>query len=145
MILLSSIFATLLMTAFSYICGYFTRHQFREPELLNQLINTSLLPVNPRKRSWIGWVVHLIIGLLFAEILFLILRYTNLSPNLLFAVISGVVAGVFGIFGWQIMFTLNPSPPETHLNKFYLQLVIAHIIFSISFILFFVQFELIRL
>ena len=142
MILLSSIFATLLMTGFSYLCGYFTRHRFREPELLNQLINTSFLPVNSRKSSWIGWVVHFLIGLLFAEILFLILKYTNLSPNLLFAVIGGTIAGIIGIFGWQIMFTSNPSPPETHLDKFYFQLIIAHIIFCISFILFNFSFSL---
>ncbi|CAL66885.1 hypothetical protein [Christiangramia forsetii] len=134
MILLISVFATLMMTAFSYICGYISGNQFREPELLNQLINTSSLPLRPEKKSLVGWLLHVLLGFLFAEMLLLSLEYTKLSPNWIFALISGVVAGIIGILGWQIMFSLNPDPPEIRLKNFYLQLVVAHVVFSLSFI-----------
>ena len=127
-----SILATLFMTAFSYLCGYLTGHQFREPQLLNQLLNSSKLPIQPPKKSFLGWLLHLLIGYVFAETLFLSWEYINISTNWLIGLISGLVAGIIGIIGWHVMIYFNPNPPDIHLKKFYIQLVVAHIIFSLS-------------
>ena len=135
MLLIFSILATLLMTAFSYICARFTGNNFREPELLNQLINTSRIPVNPGKKSILGWVLHLLIGFVFGIIMFLLWQFFKLSSYLIFGFIFGIIAGIIGVLGWQIMFHLNPQPPEIDLSKFYVQLVVAHVIFSVSLIM----------
>jgi len=141
MLLIFSILATLLMTAFSYVCGMLTGNNFREPELLNQLINTSGIPIKPGKKGVFGWLLHLLIGFVFGVIMFLAWEFFELSSYLIFGVISGIIAGVLGILGWQIMFYLNPQPPDIDLNKFYAQLIVAHVIFSLGFIILMVLFK----
>ncbi|MCB7480558.1 hypothetical protein [Christiangramia sediminis] len=134
MLLIFSILATLLMTAFSYVCTMLTGNNFREPELLNQLINTSRIPLKAGKKSVLGWLLHLLIGFVFGVIMSLVWDFFELSSYLIFGLISGIIAGVLGILGWQVMFYLNPQPPDIDLNKFYAQLIVAHVIFSLSFI-----------
>lgn len=134
MLLIFSILATLLMTAFSYICAMLTGNNFREPELLNQLINTSVIPAKPGKNSVLGWLLHLFIGFVFGVMMFLVWEFFDLSSYLIFGIMAGIIAGIIGILGWQLMFYLNPQPPDIDLNKFYTQLIVAHVIFSLSFI-----------
>ena len=62
MVVIFSIISTLGMTAFSYLWGYVSGNQFREPELLNQLVATSSIPVNPHKKGLTGWLIHLVLG-----------------------------------------------------------------------------------
>ena len=136
MLVLYSVYSTFFMTVFSYICGYITGHQFREPELLNQLVKTSVIPLKPNKKNILGWMIHLGFGVIFGVILKLSWSYFNFSSIIGFSIIAGIIAGMMGVLGWQVMFRLNPRPPKIQLRKFYLQLVIAHIIFTFTFISF---------
>ncbi|SDS74488.1 hypothetical protein SAMN04487764_2950 [Gillisia sp. Hel1_33_143] len=136
MIIMYSFCATLMMTLFSYSFSIFCEHQFKEPELLNQLIKSSKLPFKPKKKSFLGWLVHFIIGLVFAEFTILGWEYFHSISYFVYGLISGIIAGVMGIFGWYLMFKVNPQPPSIHLNKFYIQLVIAHIVFTLTTMIF---------
>ncbi len=122
MILLKMYFltATLGMTAFSYLCGYITGHQFREPELLNQLIATSILPLQPSKKSILGWILHIVIGYIFGLLLLFAWEVLPWNNIYLFNIVLGVTLGIIGIIGWHIMIKLNPNPPKICLKNFYL-------------------------
>lgn len=135
MVVIFSIISTLVMTAFSYICGYVSGNQFREPELLNQLVATSSIPVNPHKKGLTGWFIHLVLGFFFGLILKLVYNYLDWNNLFLFIISFGAAAGILGILGWHIMFNLNPNPPDTDLKNFYLQLIVAHIVFTAIFII----------
>tara|TARA_R100000789_G_C2978135_1_gene142654 strand:+ start:281 stop:679 length:399 start_codon:yes stop_codon:yes gene_type:complete len=124
------------MTAFSYLYSFFTGHQFREPELLNQLLNSNALPIKATSNSWIGWFLHFLLGYVFAVLLYLTWNFLKIEPSWSIAVISGIVAGFIGVFSWQCLFSLSPDPPAIPLFNFYFQLIIAHIIFCLSIIVF---------
>lgn len=132
-IFLSGIIATSLMTFFSYLMSRFTHSQFREPQLLNELINRSAsLSIEPGKRNATGWIIHYSIGFLFVFIFNYIWDNTQLKPSIITGALLGFIFGFIGISGWKIMFTLNPEPPEIAYKQFYFQLIIAHIVFGIG-------------
>lgn len=132
-ILFSGIIATSIMTLFSYIVSAFSHSQFREPQLLNQLIKRSTaLPFKPGQKNLTGWIIHYAIGIFFVVIFDFIWNYTDFEPSIFTGALLGFIFGFIGITGWKIMFSLNPDPPEINFRNFYLQLLPAHVIFGIG-------------
>ncbi|MCF4100821.1 hypothetical protein L1I30_03995 [Gillisia sp. M10.2A] len=132
-IICSGFAATSLMTAFSYLVSRIKNKQFREPELLNILISRSdLLNFKLSKKSSVGWVLHYVIGWIFV-IIFDVLWKFNFPPfSVLSGALLGLVAGIIGVFGWKIFFSLSNNPPKIDWSEYYLQLIIAHIIFGVT-------------
>ncbi len=133
LILLSGFAATSLMTAFSYLMANLKKNQFREPELLNILLSrarsTSLkIPKNHPT----GWLIHYIIGCLFVLIFHLLWKFTEIPVSLWSGAGLGFVAGIFGISGWVVFFNTNANPPRIDFRNFYIQLLVAHVLFGIT-------------
>lgn len=136
LILLSGFIGTSLMTLFSYIMSVIMKDHFREPQLLNQLINgSSFIPFHVNRFSLTGWIIHFAIGFAFAFLFNLAVNLWDVDANLLNGLLFGFVAGIAGITGWKIMFRLVDYPPEISLNRFLFQLIIAHLIFGAGLIL----------
>lgn len=133
LIFLSGLVATSLMTLFSYIWSWVRGRKFKEPQLLNLLIQSSTtLALNPGKRNVTGWIIHYMIGWFFVLCFDLIWSYTTLEPSFGNGALLGAIAGLAGITGWKTFFYLNADPPEIEFRKFYLHLMIAHIIFGLG-------------
>lgn len=133
LIFLSGLIATSLMTLFSYIWSGIGGNKFKEPQLLNQLIQRSAtIRLNPGKSNVTGWIIHYTIGWFFVLCFHLIWSYTILEPSLGNGAILGAIAGVVGITGWKTFFYLNADPPEIEFRKFYFHLMLAHIIFGLG-------------
>jgi len=130
-IITEGIVATSFMTAFSYIVSNIREKQFREPEILNELLSRSdLFRLKLKKTSSAGWILHYLIGWMFV-ILFEVVWQLKLIPfSILYGALLGLIAGIIGIAGWQIMFWMNKNSPKITWNEYYLQLLIAHIIFG---------------
>lgn len=130
-IFVSGLVATSFMTAFSYIAANVRNKEFREPELLNQLLSkSSLFRLKLSKKSIAGWILHYLIGWMFV-IVFEIIWELELVPfSILWGGILGLVAGILGVIGWKIFFAISDDPPKTDWNEYYVQLIIAHIIFG---------------
>lgn len=132
-ILISGLVATTVMTLFSYVVSNFKAKQFREPELLNSLISRSeIIELKPSKKHFLGWIIHYLIGWFFVVGFSFIWEYTQFSADIISGAVLGMAAGIIGIFGWIMMFKLNQNPPEIDFSQFYIQLIIAHILFGIS-------------
>lgn len=135
-IFVSGLIATSLMTLFSYLAAKLTSHQFREPQLLNVLLQRSpAIWFNPKTTGITGWLIHYSIGFLFAVILAIIWKRTFIDPSLTSGALLGFLLGFIGIAGWKLFFYLSPEPPDIKFQKFYFQLIIAHIIFGIGAVL----------
>lgn len=135
-ILFSGIIATSVMTLFSYIVSALSHSQFREPQLLNELLKRSTaLPYKPGQENLTGWTIHYAIGILFVAIFDFIWNYTDFEPSIFTGALLGFIFGFIGITGWKVMFSLNPNPPAIRFKIFYLQLLPAHVIFGIGAVL----------
>ncbi|MDR6301775.1 hypothetical protein [Mesonia maritima] len=135
MLFFSSITATIVMTFFSYFYSEVKNEKFKEPQLINILINR--LPnfsTAIGKHHILGWLLHFLIGFIFTALFFLIWKYISISW--LSGIVLGFFAGLLGVLGWRIAFSVHPNPPEIQFSKFYIQLIVAHILFGLSCVAF---------
>ena len=133
-LVVAGIVATSVMTAFSYIVANIRNRQFREPELLNIVLSSSdLLRVDLSKKSSVGWILHYLIGLIFVVIFVIFWKLEFIPISIITGGIFGFLAGIIGVLGWKLFFYLSEKPSEVTWNfEYYLQLVVAHILFGIS-------------
>jgi len=131
-ILVTSIFGTIVMTAFSYYVSERFNELFKEPVLLNLVTASAKVDLNPRRKSALGWIIHFTIGLLFVICYHVIWKYTDFDPTWFCGLIFGMVSGLIGIVSWHFMFKLGEHPPKIKFKEYYLQLFIAHILFGLT-------------
>lgn len=131
-ILLASFTGTTAMTVFSYVLAGKESKQFKEPVLLNNLLNNSTFFASVDKKSPAGWLLHYSIGTFFATGSHIIWKLTKSNPSLKNSSLLGFTYGIMGITGWHLLFLLHSNPPSIDLKKYYLQLLAAHVIFGIG-------------
>jgi len=141
-IILSAVFATTAMTLFSYIAGFIFKENFKEPVLLNRLISQmEFLPPAIRNSKASGWILHYLIGIIFAAVAVLIIYLTHWSFTRMYSIGFGFVAGIAGILGWKAMFKIYTHPSRTDVKAYFIQLLAAHILFGWSLTVFFTLFS----
>lgn len=134
-ILTTGFFATLAMTFFSYTTSRIFKHNFREPELLNLLLDR--LPkanLNISKEHVIGWAIHISIGCLFVYIFLQMDKLYTINFTWITGLLFGTIAGTFGAVVWRIFYALHPCPPKTKKWQFLIHLIFAHIVFGLVMI-----------
>ena len=131
-LVLVSFIATSIMTIFSYILSSFRKQQFREPQLLNSILDNSFPIAVPRPKNYfLGWLIHYGIGLIFT-ILFYFLEEVNLIKlGALSTFLFGIGIGLIGIIIWNIMLSISRLKNKIHKINFYFHLILGHLIFSI--------------
>ena len=70
-------------------------------------------------------------GLLFEIIYVSLWANKKLKPSIKNNLLMGVISGVVAIALWKITFKMHPLPPRLNFNKFYAQLVPAHVVFCV--------------
>lgn len=129
-VLASAISGTTVMTLFSYLLSDRANKNFREPKLLGRLCY-RLLPVTSKKNMLItGWVLHYLVGLLFAEC-YSLFWTGNQRADVKTGMVLGGISGFAAILIWKFTYALHPNPPLIDFTSFALQLVIAHLLFGI--------------
>jgi len=133
-LLVAGAVATSTMTAFSYIISNIRNRQFREPELLNIVLSRSdFFRLDLSKKSSAGWILHYLIGWIFVVFFEIIWKLEFIPISITSGAILGFAAGIIGVLGWKLLFYLSKNPPETTWDiEYYLQLIVAHIIFGVS-------------
>lgn len=135
------IFATIAMTAFSYGFSYIFKGNFKEPQLLNYLIDR--LPKNSTsicREHIYGWLIHICTGILFVLIFKAVTIFIDIDLSFLNGFIIGLLAGLIGVGTWSLAFIFHPNPPSNNRLMYYLQLICAHIIFGIAMVYLLKQF-----
>ncbi len=130
-ILISALVGTSAMTLFSYLISNKKNKNFREPQVLGQLI--SRLPVSVSKESAqvAGWGIHYAIGTLFVVCYIELWHQTKVKPSLTSGTLLGAGSGLIGVGGWKLMFESHPHPPAKNLKPYFGHLILAHIVFGI--------------
>lgn len=131
-ILLGTLVATSLMTAFSYLISEAFRELYKEPVLLQFLMTRFDFNLSPRQKTIAGWIVHYAIGLFFVIAWYILWRVGLFELTWLSGLVYGCVIGIIGIGGWVSMFMLADYKPTIDFKGYYLQLFFAHIIFGLA-------------
>ncbi|MBZ4034245.1 hypothetical protein K6T82_05670 [Flavobacterium sp. 17A] len=129
-IFIEAVAATSLMTLFSYAVSAAAREVYKEPLLLTYVMSFLRIEVSLNVKSILAWVVHYLIGILFVIGYHVIWNNDIMEISWLTALILGICIGSIGIAGWMILFSLVPKKPAIDYKGYYIQLFIAHLIFS---------------
>lgn len=130
-ILITTIAATSLMTLFSYVVSASARELYKEPVLLTYLLSSLKIEVSPQIKTFLAWLLHYIIGLLFVLIYHYLWVYDLVEMSWPAAFVLGAASGIIGIFGWILLFKIVPQKPNIDFKGYYVQLFFAHIIFGV--------------
>lgn len=134
-IILATIAATSLMTAFSYTISEAFRELYKEPLLLQYLMTRFRLGFKGTTKMIACWALHYFIGLIFVLIFHFLWKAGFIEITWLAGLIYGAIIGIIGIAGWVVMFNLSNYQPRIDFKGYYLQLFIAHVIFTLTIIL----------
>ena len=132
-IFFSSILGTAIMTGFSHVVESLTDNKFNEAHLLNGLIS-NLKSVNSSigDNHYLGWIIHFAIGIGMAAILYCYYFYIVDDISLWTGLFLGFILGIIGVAGWSLMISYHDNPPKIEWKHFFIQLVVAHMIFGVT-------------
>ena len=119
------------MTAFSYLVSELDGENFSEPERLSQLAKRLVPLLSKEEKLTIGWGAHYMVGLLFALAYVELWTKGKIKPTLGQTLLLGGVSGILAVAIWKTTFKMHPLPPMLSFNKYYLQLVPAHVVFAL--------------
>lgn len=130
----ATLVGTSAMTLYSYVISKKRKQQFTEPVLLNELMDRSsdLPEIDNPKSHPAGWAGHYGVGLLFVISYYLLWRRTLTSPTIGKSLAVGSASGLLAIAAWHIMFSASNNPPQNNRKRYYGQLFVAHLVFSLA-------------
>ena len=65
-----------------------------------------------------GWTLHYLVGLLFAEIYAPLWEKTPMQPNLKNGLILGGISGIAAILVWKFTLEMHPDPVRVNFKKY---------------------------
>ena len=140
-IMIAAFSATNVMTTFSYLMSIHYKKLFKEPVLLNYILDDLHLCPKGKWKFISGWLAHYIIGLFFAFLYALIWEYTRLKFGIISGIVLGIVSGFIGILGWKLIYKLPRKEPHVRLKEYYVQLFFAHVLFACVIVIGFMLYE----
>lgn len=123
---------TSLMSLFSYLISDSKNKNFKEPEILGELINRIMPSISEKQATAAGWAMHFGVGAAFTTVYDQIWEKTSIKPDVKSGAIMGAVSGLIGIAVWRATIAMHPKPPIKDYNAYYKHLMLAHVLFGIA-------------
>jgi hypothetical protein len=130
-VLIAGISGTTFMTLFSYLVSELEGENFSEPERLGQLAKRLLPMLSKEGKQITGWAAHYLVGLLFALVYVELWSRKKIRSSIKRNLLLGGVSGIIAVGIWKTTFKMHPLPRALNFNKYYLQLVPAHVVFAV--------------
>ncbi|QNF33207.1 hypothetical protein HUW51_10885 [Adhaeribacter swui] len=130
--IVAGIVGTTVMTAFSYAVSALKKENFKEPELLNLLLQNQPDRDKARPNHFAGWLLHYSVGGVWAGVYSLSLQALHQKPQNKQALVFGLISGVSGVLIWKSVLKLHTNPPKIAYQQFYQQLFLAHMLFAFA-------------
>lgn len=124
----SGVIGTTFMSLFSVLTSETKKEQFKEHQILSDLLKK--VPLNKNNRLALGWIAHYLTGVSFNMANQAILNKLKTSPTFFNGLLLGALNGAVGIAIWKAVFEAHPSPPNINLKKYLAHLVLAHLVFA---------------
>ena len=130
-ILIPAMVGTSAMTLFSYLVSESKHENFREPDVLRQLIQRLPTTGSNDSAQLTGWGGHYAAGLLFVFVYHQLWKQNKIKPSIASGTLLGAVSGLAGMIVWKVVFRLHPNPQPKNLNQYFRHLLFAHVVFGI--------------
>ncbi len=128
----SAIGGTSLMSLFSYLVSDTKHKNFKEPEVLSELIQRVIPDIKDKQADLAGWALHFAAGTAFTAIYDQVWEKTSIKPNIKSGAVMGALSGLAGIAIWRATIAMHPKPPIKDYNSYYKHLMLAHVFFGIA-------------
>ena len=119
-----SLLSTTAMSLFSLLLGKILGKPMLEPYWLNAVVLHK-----KTAKHVLGWVLHYAAGLGFLYLLIVLKTWLPPLPTLN-RLSAGLLEGILGIGMWQLLFWLTHKPNNLPLLTYYINLLLAHIVFA---------------
>ncbi|MCO6149645.1 hypothetical protein [Flavobacterium sp. NRK1] len=126
--------ATNLMTTFSYLLSASYKKLFKEPVMMNFILEGIGINLKGKLHKIGGWIAHYVIGFFLVIVYESIWRYTPVRFGMLSGLIFGICTGLFGIFCWRAIYSTSIHE-DVSPKSYYIQLFFGHIIFAIAVVI----------
>jgi len=131
-LLIAAFSATNIMTTYSYVVSISFKKQFKEPLMLNFILDGAGIKLTGKVKKFSGWLAHYLIGFAFVLVYESIWHYTNVEFGFVSAIAFGVVSGFVGIACWRIIDGLPDGNPHIPSKEYAIQLFFGHVIFAVA-------------
>lgn len=133
-IIIAGVVGTTFMTLYSYLKAKKENQEYVEPVMINKLIGYSgnLPEIDNKNNHPAGWGLHYATGIVFIATYYWLWKKVLVKPTFLKMLITGIVSGAVGIAVWKMLFAQHKNPPQNYRYGYYKQLLIAHIVFSLT-------------
>jgi hypothetical protein len=129
-IFIAAIAGTTAFTLFGYLASVLFKEDFKEPELLGEMIDRVTPEMAEEQSMFTGWLIHYATGLGFAAAYQQLMQITGIKPTVFNGIVMGAASGYPASFVWRKTLQLHPQPPRQPNLSFYLQLIVGHAIFG---------------
>lgn len=123
---------TSIMSLFSYLISDKKNRNFKEPEVLGELLNRVMPGLSEKQADIAGWALHFGAGAAFTAVYDQIWEKTSIKPHIKSGAIMGAVSGLIGIAVWRATIAMHPKPPIKDYKAYYKHLLLAHVFFGIA-------------
>jgi hypothetical protein len=134
--IIAGIGGTGFMTLFMYLSSYITKRRLKVVKILGTMLTLYSNPEGKLSESHkaitLGILTHYTVGIFFAICYLILWHYGIGKPDLINAVIFGLVNGILGIFIWRLFLLIHPSPPLLSFKSYMTSLLLGHIIFALG-------------
>jgi len=130
-ILASALVGTTAMTMFSYLVSEAENKNFREPDVLGELIERLPERKSNDSAQIGGWLAHYAVGIVFVACFNELWKRKIVNPSVTTGALLGAASCLAGISAWKGSFVAHPNPPSKNLKPFFGHLVLAHAVFGI--------------
>ena len=131
-ILAATVVGTSAMTLFSYFVSRLTKKNFTEPEVLSEIAAENLTHTSDEVIQSASWATHYGVGLAFTGLYSQVWERTPIKPSIASGALLGAASGIAGILGWSQAFKLDHHYSAKDRQKYYAQLLAAHVVFGIG-------------
>lgn len=118
------------MSGYSYGSSWYKKKNYREPQLLAELVDQILPGLPDRNQLAGGWAAHFAAGASWSLVLNKSWRHMGLRPSFPVALSSGLASGLAGVLIWNTAFKLCKKQPRTSKTDFFRHLIPAHFVYS---------------
>lgn len=134
-IMIAAFSATNIMTTYSYLVSISFKELFREPIMLNFILDGAGINLKGRLKKFSAWLAHYLIGLAFVLIYEAVWRYTNIEFGYTSGICFGIISGLIGMSAWRLCYRLPDGKRHVPSKEYAIQLFFGHVIFAVAVVI----------